>query len=71
MTRELWGSLLAAYLVRLSVLRLGGAATVREKLIPAAVGLFLAALLGHAVFIAVNAVYFFYNLGVVKFSGLL
>jgi hypothetical protein len=71
MTRELWGSLLAAYLVRLSVLRLGGAATVREKLIPAAVGLFLAALVGHAVFIAVNAVYFFYNLGVVKFSGLL
>lgn len=71
MTRELWGSLLVAYLVRLAVLRLGGAATVREKLVPAAVGLFLAALLGHAAFILVNAAYFFFNLGLVKFSGFL
>jgi hypothetical protein len=71
MTRDLWGSLLVAYLVRLAVLRLGGAATVREKLVPAAVGLFLAALLGHAAFILVNALYFFFNLGLVKFSGFL
>lgn len=71
MTRDLWGSLLIAYLVRLAVLRLGGAATVREKLVPAAVGLFFSALLGHAAVILVNAVYFFFNLGLVKFSGFL
>lgn len=71
MAKLLWGSLLLAYLIRLAVLRLGGAATVREKLIPAAAGLFLAALLGHAAFIAINAAYFFFNLGQVKFAGFL
>ena len=36
-----WGSVLTAWVVRSVVLRLGGAATVRNKLQPLAVGLFL------------------------------
>jgi hypothetical protein len=69
--QNLWGSLLAAWAVRLSVLRLGGAATVREKLVPAAVGIFFAALAAHALYIAVNAYWFFFNKGTIKFGGLL
>ncbi len=71
MMQTLWGSLLAAWLVRSLVLRLGGAATVREKLVPAAVGIFGAALCGHALYIACNAYWFFFNKGAVKFAGLL
>jgi hypothetical protein len=71
MVQGAWGSLLAAWLVRLCVLRLGGAATVREKLMPAAVGIFLAALVGHGLYIAGNAYFFFFNKGTVKFTGLL
>lgn len=37
---SLWSSLLAAALIRFTVLKLGGAAAVREKLFPIAVGLF-------------------------------
>lgn len=71
MMEKLWGSLLVAYLVRWLVLRIGGAATVREKLVPAAVGIFLAALAGHALHILGNAIWFFFNKGTVKFTGLL
>jgi hypothetical protein len=71
MLQNVWGSLLAAWTVRLSVLRLGGAATVREKLVPAAVGIFFASLLAHALYIAGNAYWFFFNKGSVKFGGLL
>jgi hypothetical protein len=71
MMHTVWGSLLVAYLIRLAVLRLGGAATVREKLIPAAVGIFLAALAGHALYIAGNTYYFFANKGFVRFIGFL
>jgi hypothetical protein len=66
-----WGSLLAAWVARFTVLRLGGAASVREKLIPAAVGIFVASLCGHALYIAGNAYWFFFNKGAVKFTGLL
>jgi hypothetical protein len=41
MIQEAWGSLLLAWLIRFSVLKLGGAATVRTKLMPFAVGIFL------------------------------
>lgn len=71
MMQSVWGSLLAAWAVRLAVLRLGGAATVREKLVPAAVGIFFAALAAHALYIAVNAYWFFFNKGTIKFGGLL
>ena len=42
MMQEAWGSILAAWAVRLGVLRLGGAVTVRERLFPFAVGCVLA-----------------------------
>jgi hypothetical protein len=71
MMQTVWGSLLAAWVIRLGVLRLGGAVTVREKLVPVAVGIFLAALAGHALHIAGNAYWFFFNKGSVKFTGLL
>jgi hypothetical protein len=41
MAQEAWGSLLLAWLIRFSVLKIGGAATVRNKLMPFAVGIFL------------------------------
>lgn len=41
MAQEAWGSLLLAWVIRLAVLKLGGAATVRSKLMPFAVGIFL------------------------------
>ncbi len=66
-----WGSLLVAYLLRLGVLRLGGAATVREKLVPAAIGVLLAVLAAHALHIVLNAYWFFFSKGNVKFGGLL
>ena len=71
MMQTIWGSVLAAWVVRFVVLRLGGAATVREKLVPAAVGIFAAALCGHALHIVGNAYWFFFNKGAVKFTGLL
>jgi hypothetical protein len=71
MMQTLWGSLLVAWLVRLCVLRLGGAQSVREKLVPAAIGIFAASLCGHALYIVGNAYWFFFNKGSVKFTGLL
>lgn len=41
----IWGSALVAWIIRSVVLRLGGAATVKNKLLPFFVGFFLAALL--------------------------
>lgn len=51
-----WGSLLLAWGARMLVLRLGGAATVREKLRPAAVGLIAGTVMGFAAAIAVNSI---------------
>ena len=45
----IWGSALLAWLVRMGVLRIGGAATVREKLMPFAIGVFLGAVLGFII----------------------
>ena len=71
MMQSVWGSMLAAYLIRLGVLRLGGAATVREKLVPAACGTFLGAVAVHAIYMLVNAYWFFFSKGNLKFGGIL
>lgn len=42
---NLWGSILAAWVIRLIVVKIGGAETVRHKLLPFFVGVFLAAVL--------------------------
>jgi hypothetical protein len=67
MMGQLWGSLMFAGAVRWTVLKLGGARAVRTKLVPVAVGIFVMALLAYAVSFGVNAYYFFYNQGNVKF----
>jgi len=52
----IWGSALAAWVVRSAVLRLGGAATVRNKLQPFFVGVFLGAAFCYAL-LGAHAVY--------------
>jgi hypothetical protein len=60
---EVWGSLLLAWLLRFIVLRLGGAASVREKLMPFATGVFLASVTAYAVATLVNGYVFFFSPG--------
>ncbi len=64
-----WGSLLAAWAIRFSVLKLGGAATVREKLIPFACGMFLATITSYFIFTLINAYIFFFHHGSTNFTG--
>jgi len=46
----IWGSCLAAWCIRLTVLKLGGASTVRDRLRPFFIGFFLAAALSQLLF---------------------
>jgi len=50
MAQEAWGSILLAWLIRLVVLKLGGAATVREKLLPFATGIFLGGMTAYLIY---------------------
>ena len=52
----IWGSALTAWAVRSIVLRLGGAATVRNKLQPVFVGVFLGAVLAYLL-LGIHAAY--------------
>ena len=58
---HIWGSLLVAWLVRLAVLKLGGAAAVREKLLPFFAGVFLAAVTAKALFFVINLHLFYFT----------
>ena len=51
---HIWGSLLVAWVVRLAVLKLGGAVTVRKKLLPFFAGVFLAGVTAKAIFFVIN-----------------
>ena len=51
---HIWGSLLVAWIVRFAALKLGGAATVREKLLPFFAGVFLAGVTAKAMFFVIN-----------------
>ncbi len=53
MVQEAWGSLLLAWLVRLVVLKLGGAATVRNKLLPFATGIFLGGTASYLLYVVI------------------
>jgi len=64
-----WASLLAAAAIRFMVLRFGGAATVRNKLLPVALGVFIGAVVGTAIFIVVNGYVYFFNFGANEFRG--
>ena len=57
---RIWGSLLVALLVRFTVLRFGGAVTVREKLLPFAAGIFLAAVTAQGLFFAIDFFLFYF-----------
>jgi len=46
---RIWGSCIIAFLLRIVVLRLGGARTVRRRLQPFFIGVFLGAVIGHLV----------------------
>ncbi len=56
----IWGSMLAALILRWLVLKVGGAATVREKLIPLAVGAFIGSLLSIIFFWVINTYQYMY-----------
>ena len=58
---HIWGSLLVAWLVRLAVLKLGGAAAVREKLLPFFAGVFLAVVMAKALFFVINLHLFYFT----------
>ncbi|MCX5771859.1 MAG: hypothetical protein NTZ09_16535 [Candidatus Hydrogenedentes bacterium] len=65
-TFNIWGSLLAAWLIRLLVLKIGGAAMVRNVLFPFFIGVFMATFLAETIVFAVNAYYFFLEPAVVR-----
>lgn len=59
---NLWGSLLAAWAIRFTVLKLGGAATVRNRLFPFFIGVFVAAVLAQLIFCGANAYLYFFDI---------
>lgn len=66
---EVWGSVLLAGVVRFIVLRMGGAVTVREKLMPAAVGVLVATVLAYLLLYFINAWIFYFHEGASRFGG--
>jgi hypothetical protein len=64
MMQYLWGSILAAWFIRLIVLTLGGAATVRQKLFPFFIGAFLAGVMAYFLFALLNGYLYFFSPGV-------
>lgn len=69
MMKAAWGSLLLAWLVRFAVLRFGGAVTVRTKLKPFAVGVFMGAMAAYAAVTIINGYIFFFNNGAKEFRN--
>ena len=52
---RIWGSCIIAFLLRIVVLRLGGARTVRHRLQPFFIGVFIGAIAGHVVMMGYSA----------------
>lgn len=71
MMHQLWGSLFAAWTLRFTVLKIGGASTVREKLIPAAIGIVLAAVAAHILFFILALRAHFFTQAAERFGGLI
>ncbi len=59
-----WGSILFAWFIRFMVLKLGGAVTVRRKLMPFATGMILAVIAAYAVFGLYSTYLYFFDPGV-------
>jgi hypothetical protein len=66
MMRHVWGSVLLAWLIRGLVLKLGGAATVRNKLKPFFIGVFLSAIAAHVIFGIIGAALYFFSTGTTR-----
>jgi len=71
MFREVWGSALVAFIIRLLVLKLGGARTVRTKLVPFFVGVFVAAVSAPLLFWMINATIYFINPATPRLGGII
>ena len=56
---HIWASLFVACVARFTALKLGGAATVREKLLPFSAGIFLAAVAAQGLFFVVDLFLFY------------
>ncbi|MEI6084619.1 MAG: DUF6784 domain-containing protein [Verrucomicrobiota bacterium] len=54
--RNIWSTLLLAWIVRLAVFRIGGAQTIRRGLVPFCVGIFLACIVSIVIFDGVGIV---------------
>ena len=64
MMRFAWGSILVAWFIRFTVLKIGGAEAVREKLFPFFIGVFLGSLGAQLIFFLVNLWLFLYRPGI-------
>jgi len=63
---NLWGSLLVAWAIRLAALKLGGAATVRNRLFPFFTGVFIAAMLAQFILCGINVYLYFFDITAVR-----
>ncbi len=63
---NLWGSLLAAWAIRLTVLKIGGAQAVRTKLFPFFIGVFIAAVVAQALFFGLNTYLYFFDITITR-----
>lgn len=66
---NIWGSLLAAWAIRLSVLKIGGAAAVRNRLFPFFIGVFLGAIGAHMILFGINAYFVFFDVTLLQRQG--
>ncbi len=66
MLYHVWGSCLVAAVIRFLVLRLGGAVTVRQKLLPFFIGVFLSAVAAHVIFGLITTYMYFFESGAVR-----
>ncbi len=64
MLQAAWGSILFAWFIRFMVLKLGGAVTVRRKLMPFATGMILAVVAAYALFGLYSTYLYFFDPGV-------
>lgn len=65
---KIWGSCLVAWAIRSIVLKLGGAATVREKLLPFALGFFLSGVAAYFLLGLYNGYLLFFHPGDERFA---
>jgi hypothetical protein len=67
MVHDAWGSLLAAWLIRFAVLKLGGATSVRTKLMPVATGLVLGSIAAYTFFMILTINLNFFSPSTLRF----